>query len=420
MNYFIIPTVCIANASDSYERIATYKEEQATISQAAMAIVKQEKELARRLHDKEIEAGNLENELSRVKIEIMNKTINCSRLKDQFQDEANNLTSVNRSIANTELEIRRTNDDIDRNMGTVNILNKKYEQMMEGAEEEEPLGPLEGTIRKLEKEIQMMDQEAIKLQSSWASQQSDLIKVLDANERLESENRVKGAKLTILQQKRLRLLHDINTNEAATKAISASINSMHTDISRLNDLIGRYTKMMESLGSDNVIKQIAFDDESRTLEDTAKSIEMKIATVVSEKEDLLKQIIQSEREILEWEKKIQLEKDTRKILNSSEHAIEIKGMEKEIHRMKHRLDDMNRQQEKMIRDMEFAIHKREDIAVKYQKRSGSNSKYNPVSIGEMKRTKADLHEKQMLIDQENSSVSSCERETLSSLYTTTV
>jgi hypothetical protein len=178
--------------------------------------------------------------------------------------------------------------------------------------------------------------------------------------------------------------------------------------------------MMESLGSDNVIKQIAFDDESRTLEDTAKSIEMKIATVVSEKEDLLKQIIQSEREILEWEKKIQLEKDTRKILNSSEHAIEIKGMEKEIHRMKHRLDDMNRQQEKMIRDMEFAIHKREDIAVKYQKRSGSNSKYNPVSIGEMKRTKADLHEKQMLIDQENSSVSSCERETLSSLYTTTV
>lgn len=380
-----------------------------------MLIVNQEKELTRRLHDKEIEAGNIENELSRIKIEIMNKTITCSRLKDQLRDESCSLTSVDRSIANIEVEIKRANDDIDRKMSTVNTLNKKYDQMMEGVVEEEPIGPLEGTIKKHKKEIERMDQEAMKCQSEWASQQSHLMKVLDLNERLESENRLKGAALTVLKQKRLRLFQDINTNEAAIKANAASIHSMHTDISRLNDLIAKYSKMKESLASKNAIKQITFDEEVRALEDACKSLERKMNTVVSEKEDLMQQIIRSEWEVLQWEKKIQLEKDTQKLLNNSEHAIEIKGMEKEIYRMKHRLDDMNRQEEKMIRDMEFAIQKREDIAIKYQRRtSGSNSTnyLYPISIGEMKRKKAHLEKKQKVMEQEKINVSSCQRESI--------
>jgi hypothetical protein len=44
-------------------------------------------------------------------------------------------------------------------------------------------------------------------------------------------------------------------------------------------------------------------------------------------------------------------------------------MEKEIHRMKHRLEQLSRQQEFMVRDMERAIYKREDIAVKYSYRN---------------------------------------------------
>ena len=48
-------------------------------------------------------------------------------------------------------------------------------------------------------------------------------------------------------------------------------------------------------------------------------------------------------------------------------------MEAEIIRMKHKLELLSREQEKLVRDMEQAIYKREDIAVKYH---NTKERYN--------------------------------------------
>jgi len=367
-------------------------------------LVKYEKELVSKLHEKEIEAGNVEHELARVKIDIMNTTIYCSQLKDRLQDDIDTLKSADKSIATIELEIKRNKDDIDRKMASVGCLNRKYEQMMQGVSEDEPIGPLEATIKKLEKEIEKFDQDAMKQKNDWVTQQENLINILETTDKLESENRLNSARLTVLEQKRMRLMQDINSNKATVKAIASSISSMHTDISRLNDLIGKYSQMKENLASENAVKQIEYDEDIRLLRDKVETLDMKIAKAVSEKEDHMMKIIASEKDLMQWEKKIQLEKETQKMLNSSEHANEIKGMEKEISRMKHRLEEINRQHEKMIREMEFTIHKREDIAVKNRNRKCNSNYIQPATIGETKKKKIDLHKKKMKMEQEKEMV----------------
>merc|ERR1719215_744646 len=109
-----------------------------------------------------------------------------------------------------------------------------------------------------------------------------------------------------------------------------------------------------------------FAQELKDLEGTAMKVDEEIADINATKSRILDQLIEVEKQILSYEKKIQLEKETRNTLDNSEEKDEIKGMEREIYRMRHRLESMRRDQEKMIREMEQAIYKREDIAVKYR------------------------------------------------------
>jgi chromosome segregation ATPase len=372
-------------------RIGTYKEEHAAVSQVAMGVVKNEKIIASKIHEKEIDTGTIENELARVKIDMMNTTVRCSQLKDCLIDEIDDLNEKDKAVVKLQVEICRSNDDVEKKMKKVDNLNKKYEQMAKDIGEEEPLGPLEANIKSLENDIEIMDGNSRRLQEEWVANQAKLIESSEKTETFEAEKLQKRAIITILKQKRLRLVQNIHTNKASLREILARTKNMHNDMSRLNELIGRHLQMRAKLINDNGISDIEFTEEFMEIQSKLWKIKAKNDHAQSAKEELLKQIMEKEKEILVWEKKIQLEKETQIALNSSDHAVEIKGMEIEIHRMSHRLEEINRHQEKLIRDMELTIHKREDIAVKYQNtKQGHMHGTHPQTMADAKKTLGDL------------------------------
>merc|ERR1719440_1797977 len=61
-----------------------------------------------------------------------------------------------------------------------------------------------------------------------------------------------------------------------------------------------------------------------------------------------------------------LEKEMQEALDPNVGNAEASAMEKEIHRMELRLDQLKRRQESMIMEMERAIHKRDAIALKFE------------------------------------------------------
>lgn len=389
------------------DRLGGYKEEQAAISQAAMIIVKQEHTIASKIHGKEIDVGAIENEVARVKIDTMNTSVHCSQLMDRLNDEVEDLNKKDTAVAKLQAEMRRSNDGIESKMNKVDRLNRKYEQMVGGVDDEEPLGPLEASIKSLEKDLEEMEGNSKSFQDKWISSQAKLIKTIEKTETFEEENLQKSAMLTILKQKRLRLLQDIHTNKASLREIEGRTKSMHTDMSRLNELIGVHSQMRAKLVNEKGLDKIELSEEIKEIQDKVLKIEAKRVNAQSAKAQLLQQIMDIEKEILGWEKKIQLEKETQVALNSSEHAIEIKGMEKEIHRMRHRLEDMNRHKEKMIRDMELAIYKREDIAVKYQHtKQGQRHGPSPQTVADVRNVLGDLkgHMKRNGIEKETVSI----------------
>ncbi|KAJ3316522.1 Coiled-coil domain-containing protein 40 [Gonapodya sp. JEL0774] len=86
--------------------------------------------------------------------------------------------------------------------------------------------------------------------------------------------------------------------------------------------------------------------------------------LVREKEKAEESFMDLERQILLWEKKIQLAKETAAALDPAVGASDLVAMRAEIHRMKLRLSSLLKLQEKMIQEMEKCVVRRETIGTK--------------------------------------------------------
>merc|ERR1711970_37211 len=133
-----------------------------------------------------------------------------------------------------------------------------------------------------------------------------------------------------------------------------------------NELIGKHTKQQEALSNETGVLELSFRAELKELETESLAAEQKVHEARSRKNVLLEEVIDGERQVLLWEKKIELERETQAALDPSVGTGEIKAMEIEIHRMKMRLEGLQREQEAMIKEMERGIAKREAITLRYK------------------------------------------------------
>merc|ERR1719272_1666792 len=95
-------------------------------------------------------------------------------------------------------------------------------------------------------------------------------------------------------------------------------------------------------------------------------MEASVGQVKEEKAGMTQDILEAERQVLLRERKISLEKEMQEALDPNVGQSESSAMQKEIHRMELRLDQLKRRQEQMIMEMERAIHKRDAISLKYE------------------------------------------------------
>lgn len=134
---------------------------------------------------------------------------------------------------------------------------------------------------------------------------------------------------------------------------------------KLNTLFYKNTDMQEKLKNDNFNIENEFKQKLKELENESIRLENHISNLKEQKADILAEIVEAERQILLWERKIQLEKEMQDALDPTIGQTEIVAMKKEIHRMELRYDQLKKKQEEMIKDMERSVFKRETIQLKY-------------------------------------------------------
>uniref|UniRef100_K3WH79 Coiled-coil domain-containing protein 40 n=1 Tax=Globisporangium ultimum (strain ATCC 200006 / CBS 805.95 / DAOM BR144) TaxID=431595 RepID=K3WH79_GLOUD len=356
------------------DQISAQKNEQTTVNKAAHNLTKEAQRIQGVVHEKEIALANLKNEMARVSVDILNVQAHASQLEETQEKLVAELKQEDVQVEKLELEIRQRNDEIEKKMLRLDRLNKKYEQLLSKMEDENT-GPLEAMIKNLTKETSNVRVQNLDKQKEWLHTQTALVNLSAESQELGEKNQELKSKTSVLEQKQLRLLNDFDKMRKDIKELKASINGMHNDTVKLNELIAKNSSRQEELLNMNHGLEMEFKRELKDLEAEAIQMEQLAATLKSEKQDILDRIVEVERQIMLWEKKIQLEKETQAALDPEVGQAEAKSMEKEIHRMRLRLEALQRSQEQMLQDMEQAIHKRDLIAMRGRSKKDTELTY---------------------------------------------
>ena len=88
---------------------------------------------------------------------------------------------------------------------------------------------------------------------------------------------------------------------------------MHSDMAKLNELLAKNKEHQSKLANQNFAMETDFVNELRELEAQSVRWEQQIAKCKDEKNAILEKSVETERQIMLWEKKIQLEKETTQV-----------------------------------------------------------------------------------------------------------
>lgn len=353
------------------------------VNKAVANLGKDQGKLLKRIHDKENEANEVENEIARIKVERLNVCTINDQLQEQLTGASKELKEKEALAAKYQLEIRQRNDEVEKKMYRVDRLNKKYEKMVESAGGEENLGPLENTIKNLNKEIENVVNECKEMEREWLKKQTELVNISADCEQVKEKNNEQQARVTILTQQQMRLGQDLRELKNNLK-VARQLNVDHQkDVSKLNSLISRNHDQENDLQAANFIIETDCVKELKETERDCVGVQATINEAKNAKAKIMDEIMEMERQALLWEKKIQLDKETRQTLESTDGLQESQNMEREIHRMELRLEALKKEQERLSIEMEKAITKRSTISLRYGKSKPSSGKVSMQSSAEL-------------------------------------
>ncbi|NXC72988.1 CCD40 protein, partial [Anhinga anhinga] len=344
-------------------------------------------QLAAKLHrkktDLELHFSKVENDMAQV---ILNTTYTNCRLTilqktlGELDKEIKNICDL---ISCRESEIAKCSILTANKQGVVSQYNKRLEMILsqQGGQE---LGPLEIEINKLTKQIEEYNSEVMTLQKYWLNLQKDLVKLTHEREEQIASLDMLKKQITIMQQKKVRTENEIQQVTKEQRDIERHMRNMSNDLIKLNVLINKNNNSFEELQYGNIITENEFVRSLKAAEKESVEMQEKHSQLTEEKERLLNSLVEAEHQIMLWERKIQLTKEMRAAVDSETGQGEIQAMRTEIHRMQVCYGRLMKQQEKMIRDMEASVSRREAIAIRGEGQNRTDKK---------RIIKSDLHRK---------------------------
>ncbi|XP_051792457.1 coiled-coil domain-containing protein 40 isoform X1 [Erpetoichthys calabaricus] len=345
------------------DKILGKMQDQLTLDKATKFSRRMTEKLTARTRQMEIEVSKVENEIAQMTLEANSTNLKLTLLQKMLAEMNQEIQSKNEMISRNENEIAKRVIVIERKQSAINLLNKKIEQIAASTGQED-MGPLELKIKNLTKYIEEHNAEITSMQQYWLREQNELVLLTREREEQAASVETLKKKLTILQQQKIRIENEIQQELNEQKDTERQMKNLSNDMVKLTMLVNKNSTLKESLQQSNILMENEFVHKLKESERESIEIKVKLESVQEEKDRLLNSLVEAERQIMLWEKKTQLAKETRAAVDSDVGQGEIRTMKSEIHRMEVRYGQLMKQQEKLIREMEAVVARRETIVTR--------------------------------------------------------
>ncbi len=334
---------------------------------------KQNQNINKEIFDLLVEKESKSNEIIRIQIDKLNIESENMKLKnkiDLINDEMNKLED---DYNKKDLKIKNTQKNIEKKETEMEHLNKIYSELMKNRKNDDE-GEFEIAINKLQKKIKNLRKEIRIKESDWLMKKQNLIKKENILNDLTEELIDKRSKKLTLDRKKMKLNEKYNIHEKEIKEIEYSIKQLRdNEMNKFTKLYEKNININENLEKQIFDINIKFKEKLTNLENESVKLEMEIEVMNEEKVDLLSQIIEAERQISLWEKKIELQDQLQKIIKPENGKKEIDEMKNYINKQKLIYSKLVNEQENIIKNMEKNIQRRDFLKVKYPVNENKNN-----------------------------------------------
>jgi len=349
-----------------------------TSSQASQALHREIARVREKRRNLEAELAKTDNNMVRDALECSVVRARNNLLENTCKQNSAEIREVNEQINKSENNITRLRSKIERNQTTIDTKNKKLEQLVQNSGGED-LGPLEIQANSLKKSLEEITQEIVEQEQFWLRKQYELVKVSKDKATKATDLDSVKKQFTIYLQRKLRIEREIEQREKDRRETLRSIRNMQNDMLKLNTLLNKERAEENDLEQGNILAENEFVQELRQAEMSMIELEKGRDSLYTENQKLTRSLLEAERQVMLWEGKTQLAKETRDAVDKEVGQGEIKQMKSEIHRMEVRFSQLMKEQETLMRESEKCIEQRGSISIRAEARAKNDKHKNDLN-----------------------------------------
>ena len=321
--------------------------------------------LNKEIFDVLVEKASKANEIIRVQIDKVNVESQNIKLKNKLELMNEEITKLEDDYNKKSQRIKTNHKALEKKQLEMDKLNKDYGELMKNKKGEDE-GEFEVAIDKLQSQVRKLRKEIRNKEAEWLSKKQELVKKETIYNNISEECVDKRSKRMILDHKKIRLNANYAMHEKEIKEIEFSLKQLREyEMVKFGKLLGKNMSNNQTLKHQIFDVDIKFKEKLTSMENESMKLEMEIEVLREEKADTLAQIIETERQIHLWERKIELQEQMQKIIKPESGLKEIDEMKIFIHKQKLVYKKLQADQEKVIKNMERCVQLRNFIKVRY-------------------------------------------------------
>lgn len=310
--------------------------------------------------DVEILMHEAENRSSLLSSEIEGQKFKNSELTRLFEETQKQQNKLNTESDYLQAENEKYETLFKKRERQIDSLVTKYEK--EAEKNVTTTSPKEMVILELEKNIEDTQEIIQKLQSFWLREQKNMLSVSkERQDQIQNLNILKQ-QTKILEQKNLNVNDELEVYKTNQNKVIHNINNLQNKSVILCEAIFKKRNQKDKLDRTNILIQSEYETKLRDAELIVLQIEADISDIEEQKVTLSKELININREALEWDKKLQLTRETvNHLKRQKDKSGELGCMKLEIHKMELIYGQMKKAQEKLVKDLLYCISRRDQI-----------------------------------------------------------
>ncbi|XP_020795511.2 LOW QUALITY PROTEIN: coiled-coil domain-containing protein 40 [Boleophthalmus pectinirostris] len=373
------------------DKIESALQQKLTHNKATKYSQKLFKKLSEHKKEKITQLWQLEDEIVAADLENSEIGQNLDNLEFTQKTLDEELAKMDKLLSDKTSKISSSLFLIGQKQNIITKIKKKIAQIA-AATGTEDLSPMQIKADAMKVQIEELEANKNREHQLWIQKQHTLVGLTQELEKTSKNILQLETEYTCLQQEKIRIENLIEGECRDGQNMQKNTQVLRRDLNRLSTLLSKNIQLSQTLKQDNALMQTDFAKKLQEEELKSSQMRMKWEKTTEEKERLSKCLVEAERQIMLWEKKIQIVKETYAAVQGVGEQADIQRMKAEIHRMEVRLTQLMRDRERLLRESEAVVARRETIVLRRESLLRS-SPYKQSTKGQLQRLNQSLQRK---------------------------